>query len=234
MTGGLARIGVRPEAAARVLICGDVPVVRDALAALLSSAAGIDVAGTAGNGMEAIVLARRLRPDVVVTDLKPRGIPGTEMVRRLRGEAQVVVFAVSGADQALGDVLHAGASCVLDEDAGPEDLISAVRMAARGQVMLSPAITSRLVNWFVEQRGTQGAAPGPAAASLTPREREVMSLITRGLSAEEIAVKLTIGVATARTHIYRVRCKLGARDRAQIVALAYRSGLAQAPARAAS
>jgi DNA-binding NarL/FixJ family response regulator len=209
-------------------------VVRDALATLLSSAAGIDVTGSTGNGMEAIVLARRLKPDGVVTDLKLRGIPGMEMVRRLRGEEQdlapqVVVFAVSDTDQVLSDVLHAGASGVLDENAGPEDLISAVRLAARGQLMLSPRIVSRLVGWFLEQHGAPAAVvPEPGTASLTPREREVMSLIARGLSAEEIAVELTIGVATARTHIYRVRCKLGVRDRAQIVALAYRSGLMQA------
>jgi DNA-binding NarL/FixJ family response regulator len=222
----------RSRAAARVLVCGDIAVVRDALATLLDSAVDIDVIETTGNGMEAIVLTRTLRPDVVVTDLKLEGIPGLEMIRRVRGGdlepgPHVVVFAISDADEIVSDVLHAGASGVLDAGASQEDLILAVRLAARGQVMLAPVIAKRLVNWFRERRATCDEAPAPDMQSLTPREREVMLLIGRGLSADEIAVELTIGVATARTHIYRVRCKLGARDRAQIVSFAYRAGLVE-------
>jgi DNA-binding NarL/FixJ family response regulator len=228
--------GHRPGAAndaARVLVCEDIPVMRNALATLLGSAADIDVAGTAGSGMEAIIAARQLKPDVVVTGLNLRGIAGTEMIRRMRGEdlnprPQIVVFAVADTGENISDLLRAGVSGVLDENASPEDLISAVRLSARGQIMLAPNIAYWLVSWFLDH---QGAAPDavqePIVDSLTPREREVMSLIARGLTAEEIAVELTIGVATARTHIYRVRCKLGARDRAQVVALAYRSGLMQ-------
>jgi DNA-binding NarL/FixJ family response regulator len=223
--------------ATRVLICGDILVVRNALAMLLDSAADIDVIDTTGNGMEAIILTRTLRPDVVVTDLKMEGIPGLEMIRRVRGvdlesRPHVVVFAVTDADEIVSDVLHAGASGVLDEGASQEDLMSAVRLAAHGQVMLSPVIAKKLVNWFRKRGETVGVALDPAMQSLTPRERDVMLLIGRGLSADEIAGKLTIGVATARTHIYRVRRKLGARDRAQIVSFAYRSGFmesAQAP-----
>jgi DNA-binding NarL/FixJ family response regulator len=222
----------QPGAAARVLICGDIPVVRHALATLLDSAVDIDVIETTGNGMEAIVLTRTLRPDVVVTDLKLEGIPGLEMIRRVRGEAlepgpHVVVFAISDADEIVSDVLQAGASGVLDAGASQEDLLSAVRLAARGQVMLAPVIAKKLVNWFRARQAPGGEAPAPDMQSLTPREREVMVLIGRGFSADEIAVELTIGVATARTHIYRVRCKLGARDRAQIVSFAYRAGLVE-------
>jgi DNA-binding NarL/FixJ family response regulator len=216
--------------ATRVLICGDILVVRNALAMLLDSAADIDVIDTTGNGVEAIILARMLRPDVVVTDLKVEGIPGLEMIRRVRSGdlepcPQVVVFAVTDADEIVSDVLHAGASGVLDEGASQEDLMLAVRLAARGQVMLSPVIAKKLVSWFRRRGEAAVVAPEPAMQSLTPREREVMLLIGRGLSADEIAGQLTIGVATARTHIYRVRRKLGARDRAQIVSFAYRSGL---------
>jgi DNA-binding NarL/FixJ family response regulator len=218
--------------AARVLLCGEIPVVRHALATMLDAAAGISVTGTTGSGMEAIILARKLRPDVVVTDLQLGGIPGLEMVRRLRDDdqdlaPQVVVFAITDTEEVIGDVLRAGVSGVLDQHASPDDLISAVRLAARGQVMLAPGIAQWLVDWFVEQPGSSQAAAEPDVDSLTRREREVMALIAQGLSADDIAVELTIGVATARTHIYRVRCKLGARDRAHIVALAYQSGLMQ-------
>lgn len=214
----------------RVLICGDIPVVREALAILLGSAADIDVVDTTGSGMEAIILTRTLRPDVVVTDLKLRGIPSLEMIRLicredLESTPHVVVFAITDADQIVCDVLRAGASGVLDEGASQEDLLSAVRLAARGQMMLAPVIAKRLADSFSEHRAAAAAAPEPAMQSLTPREREVMLLIGLGLSVEEIAGKLTIGIATARTHIYRVRCKLGVRDRAQIVSFAYRSGL---------
>jgi DNA-binding NarL/FixJ family response regulator len=183
--------------------------------------------------MEAIILARQLKPDVVVTALNLRGLPGMEMIRRLRGEdldpaPHVVVFPVTDNDEDIGDLLRAGVSGVLDDGASPEDLISAVRLSARGQIMLAPNIAYWLVSWFLDHDGdTADAGSLTVVDSLTSREREVMSLIARGLSAEEIAVELTIGVATARTHIYRVRCKLGARDRAQVVALAYRCGLMQ-------
>ena len=218
----------------RVLLCGDTPVARDALALKLNSAVDINVTGTTGSGMEAIILARKLRPDVVVTDLKLGGIPGLDMIRRLRSgdqdlAPQVVLFAVTDTDEIIGGVLRAGASGVLDQNASPEDLMSAVRLAARGQVMLAPRIAQWLVDWFVDQPCSSLAAPQPRHP-LTRREQEVMLLVARGLGAEDIAVKLTVGVATARTHIYRVRCKLGVRDRAQIVAFAYQSGLMQPPA----
>jgi DNA-binding NarL/FixJ family response regulator len=218
--------------AIRVLICDEVPVVRHALRTLLDSATDIEVIETTGSGMDAIILTRRLRPDVVVTDLRLDGMSGLEMIRRLREEEldprpSVVVFAISDTDDVMSDVLHAGASGILGKDASPADLVSAVRMAARGQTMLAPAIAERLVSWFRERRGLTEVLVQPLAASLTPREREVMLLTARGLSPEEIARKLTIGVATVRTHIYRVQCKLGARDRAQLVSFAYRSGLMQ-------
>jgi DNA-binding NarL/FixJ family response regulator len=216
----------------RVLICDEVPVVRHGIQTLLDAAPGIDVIETTGSGMEAIILSRKLRPDVVVTDLELDGMPGLEMIRRLRKEdldprPHVVVYAMCDTDQTMSEVLHAGASGLLGKDASPADLVAAVRLAARGQTTLAPAIAERLVSWFRERRGRSEVRLEPMVESLTPREREVMLLTAGGHSPEEIARDLAIGVATVRTHIYRVRCKLGARDRAQLVSFAYRSGLMQ-------
>ncbi len=216
--------------AVRVLICDELPVVRDGLRTLLDSVPDIDVIGTTGNGTEAIILSRSLRADVVVTDLKLQGMPGLEMIRRLSQEdldppPRVVVFAMSDTDEMMSDVLHAGASGLLGKDASIADLISAIRLAARGQTMLAPVVAQRLVDWFRDRRSHPEVILDPMVNSLTQREREVMMLIARGLSTDEIARELTIGVATVRTHIYRVRSKLGARDRAQLVSLAYRSGI---------
>jgi DNA-binding NarL/FixJ family response regulator len=218
--------------AVRILLCDEVPLVRHGLRTLLDSVPDMEVIETTGSGMEAIILTRSLRPDVVVTDLRLDGISGLEMIRRLRKEEldprpSVVVLAVGDTDDVMGDVVDAGASGILGKDASPADLMSAIRLAAQGQTMLAPAIAGRLVSWFRERRGLTEVLVQPLAASLTPREREVMLLTARGLSPEEIARELAIGVATARTHIYRVRCKLGARDRAQLVSFAYRSGLMQ-------
>lgn len=216
----------------RVLVCDEVPVVRDGLRSLLDCASDIEVVNTTGNGMEAIVLSRSLRPDVVVTDLKLEGMPGLEMIRRLRKEdldplPNVVVFALGDDDQTMSEVLHAGASGLLGKDASPDDLIAAVRLAARGQTTLAPVLAKRLVNWFCERRSPAEVLMQPLMSSLTPRERQVMMLVAHGYSTEEIARELTIGVATVRTHVYRLRCKLGARDKAQLVSFAYRSGLMQ-------
>ncbi len=216
--------------AVRVLICDELPVVRDGLRTLLDSVPDIEVIETTGNGMEAIMLSRSLRPDVVVTDLKLEGMPGLEMIRRLSKEElepplRVVVFAMSDTDETMSDVLHAGASGLLGKDASLADLISAIRLAARGQTMLAPVVAQRLVNWFRDRRSPSEVVLEPMVSSLTQRERQVMMLIARGLSTDEIARELTIGVATVRTHVYRVRCKLGARDRAQLVSFAYRSGI---------
>ncbi len=216
----------------RVLICDELPVVRDGLRSLLDCAADIEVVRTTGNGMEAIVLSRSLRPDVVVTDLKLEGMPGLEMIRRLRKEdldpiPEVVVFALIDDDQIMSEVLHSGASGLLGKDASPEDLISAVRLAARGQTTLAPVLARRLVSWFCERWSPSEVVLEPMVFSLTPRERQVMMLVARGYSTDEIARELTISVATVRTHVYRLRCKLGARDKAQLVSFAYRSGLMQ-------
>jgi DNA-binding NarL/FixJ family response regulator len=214
----------------RVLICDELPVVRDGLRTLLDAVPDIDVIDTTDNGMEAIVLARTVRPDVVVTDLGLRTISGLEMIRRLSREdprPNIVVFTGSDADKTVSDVLHTGASCLLGKDASTQDLVTAIRAAAVGRTMLAPAIAQRLVTWFRERPGSAEPEPHPEVTELTPREREVTRMVAGGMSTEEVARELIIGVATVRTHLYRVRTKLGVRDRAQLVSLAYRSGLIQ-------
>lgn len=212
----------------RVLICDELPVIGDGLRTLLDAVPDIDVIGTTDNGMEAIVLVRTARPNVVVTDLNLRTISGLEMIRKLGKEdspPNIVVFTGSDADKTVSDVLHTGASCLLGKDASPQELISAIRAAAAGQTMLAPNIAQRLVTWFREQPEPLEPAPCPEVTELTPREREVTQMVARGMSTEEVARELIIGEATVRTHLYRVRTKLGVRDRAELVSLAYRTGL---------
>ncbi|MER5766362.1 response regulator transcription factor [Streptomyces sp. NPDC001985] len=218
----------------RVLICDELPVIGDGLRTLLDAVPDIDVIDTTDNGMEAIVLVRTTRPDVVVTDLNLRTISGLEMIRRLGKEDEppnIVVFTGYDADKTVSDVLHSGASCLLGKDASPQELVTAIRAAAAGRTLLAPDIAERLVTWFREQPDTLESEPCPEVTELTPREREVTRMVARGMSTEEVARELTIGEATVRTHLYRVRTKLGVRDRAQLVSLAYRTGLIQSAGR---
>ncbi|ACU75138.1 two component transcriptional regulator, LuxR family [Catenulispora acidiphila DSM 44928] len=212
----------------RVLICDELPIIGDGLRTLLDAVPDIEVIGTTDNGMEAIVLVRTARPEVVVTDLNLRTISGLEMIRRLAKEdtpPSIVVFTEADADKTVSDVLHAGVSCLLGKDARPQELIAAIQAAATGQTVLAPSIAQRLVGWFRAQPEPQEAAMCPGASELTSREREVVRMVARGMSTEEVARELIIGEATVRTHVYRVRTKLGVRDRAELVSLAYRSGL---------
>ncbi|WBB77717.1 response regulator transcription factor [Micromonospora sp. WMMD882] len=211
-----------------MLICDELPVIGDGLRTLLDAVPDIDVVGTTDNGMEAIVLVRAARPDVVVTDLNLRTISGLEMIRKLAKEdavPSIVVFTESDADQTVSDVLHAGVSCLLGKDARPQELIAAIQAAAVGQTVLAPGVARRLVTWFRAQPQRRDSSAYPGANELTKREREVVRMVARGMSTEEVARELFIGEATVRTHVYRVRTKLGVRDRAELVSLAYRAGL---------
>lgn len=212
----------------RVLICDQLPVIADGLKTLLDAVPDIDVIGTTDNGMEAIVLVRTTRPDVVVTDLNLQTISGLEMIHRLGQEDEppnVVVFTAADTDKTVSDVLHAGASCLLGKDASPQELVTAIQGAAAGQTMLAPSIAQRLVTWFRAQPEPQESEACPEVTELTPREREVTRMVAQGMSTEDVARELIIGEATVRTHLYRVRTKLGVRDRAELVSLAYRTGL---------
>ncbi|MFX4294239.1 response regulator [Streptomyces bohaiensis] len=212
----------------RVLICDQLPVIADGLRTLLDATPDIDVVGTTHNGMEAMVLVRTERPDVVVTDLELQTISGLDFIRRLAHEEnapEVVVFTASQSDKTVSDVLHAGAGCLLDKSASPRELVAAVQAAAAGQTLLAPSIAERLVSWFRAQPEPQEPVVCSEVTELTPREREVTRMVACGMSTEEVASQLIIGEATVRTHIYRVRTKLGVRDRAELVSLAYRTGL---------
>lgn len=219
----------------RVLICSDAPLMQDGLRTMLDAEPDIEVVDTTDSGVHAMMLARTCELDVVLTGLTLNGISGLELIRRLGRERlepspRVVVFAVNDADDSLREVLHAGAAGLLTTDTNREELVTALRAVAMGHAMLAPQITQRLLGWLREGELPVDHVLQPAVASLTPRERQVLLLNARGLSTDEIAGELSVGVATVRTHIYRLRTKLHLKDRAQLVSFAYRSGLMQ-PAR---
>lgn len=215
-----------------VLICDELPVVRDGLRALLSSEEDINVVDTTDSGIHAIMLVRKHRPDVVLTGLSLQGLSGIEMIRRLSQEIvepspRVVVYTMNDGSDIVANVIHAGACGLLVKEVSREELRSAVQAAARGQVMLAPRVAQRLVHWFRRQDSQPEELLQPVLTALTPREREILVLIAKGMSTEEIADELTIGSATVRTHVYRLRNKLELRDRAQLVSFAFRAGLMQ-------
>jgi DNA-binding NarL/FixJ family response regulator len=220
--------------AVRILICNELPIVRDGLATTLNAESDVEVVGTTDSGIHAIMLCRTVRPDVVVTGLSLYGLSGIELIKRLRQEAlnpqpRVVVFAMNHSDQVITDVLHAGANGLLVKEATAEELSAAIRAAARGQIMLAPQVANRLVSWFRRQDRRPEEQLRPVLSALTPRERQVLLLIARGMGTDEVAAELAIGVTTVRTHVYRLRCKLDVKDRAQMVSVAYRSGLMTRP-----
>ena len=188
----------------------------------------IAVAGEAANGEEAVSLACHLRPDVVLMDIRMPVLDGLEATRQIAADEQlaevrVLILTTFESDEYVFEALRAGASGFLLKDAEPLELLHAVRVVADGDALLSPSVTRRLITRFV-------AAPeqhsSPAQLDeLTDREREIMALVARGLSNDQIAERLTISPATAKTHVSRAMVKLGARDRAQLVVLAYQSGL---------
>jgi DNA-binding NarL/FixJ family response regulator len=215
--------------AIRVLLVDDQALVRAGFRVLIEHADGLEVAGEACDGGEAVSLARSERPEIVLMDIRMPGVDGIEATRRIAADPQlaatrVIMLTTFGEDRYVFDALRAGASGFLLKDVEPEDLIEAIRVVARGESLLSPAITRRLIEAFVA-RPEPGATPPAALAELTPREVEVLALVAGGLSNDEIAARLVLSPLTAKTHVSRILMKLGARDRAQLVMLAYESGL---------
>jgi DNA-binding NarL/FixJ family response regulator len=205
--------------------------VRAGLRVLFEGERDIAVSGEAANGEEALTLARHHRPDVVLMDVRMPGLDGLEATRRIVGEerlggVRVLVLTTFEVDEYVFEALRAGASGFLLKDTEPSELIHAVRVVAAGDALLSPSITRRLIGEFVSR---PPAAPSGAKLvaldALTSREREVMALVGLGLSNDEISERLTVSPATAKTHVSRAMIKLGARDRAQLVVMAYESGL---------
>lgn len=216
----------------RVLLAYGERLVRAGLRGLLEGATGIVVAGEAASGDEAVALAGEVNPDVVVVDVRLAGLDGFEATRQItagREFSQVEVLMLGdGAREDLFGALHAGASGFLTMDSDPAELLRAVRVLAGGGMALSPGVTRRLIDEFASQPVPQRATPEPFE-ELTVREREVVALVASGLTNREIAERLVVSPATAKTHVSRAMIKLHVRDRAKLVALAYQTGFAQPP-----
>jgi DNA-binding NarL/FixJ family response regulator len=213
----------------KVLLADDQVLVRTGFRVLLDVEDDILVVGEAANGDEAVGLARAHRPDVVLMDIRMPvldGIKATERIAATRGleQVHVLILTTYDTDAYVFEALQAGASGFLLKDAGPAELLHGIRVVAAGEALLAPRITRRLIAQFTAARAVHQVAEERLAV-LTQREREVVALVGQGLSNAEIAAELTLSPATARTHVSRAMVKLGARDRAQLVVIAYQTGL---------
>jgi len=212
----------------RVLIADDQALVRAGFRALLDAQADIEVVGEAADGAEAVRVAARTRPDVVLMDIRMPGLDGLEATRLIGADpgcanTRVVILTTFDLDEYVFEALRVGASGFLVKDTEPVDLLRGVRAVAAGDGLLSPGVTRRLIEQFAARARAPIAAK--SLAPLTEREREVMALVGAGLSNEDIAGRLHVSPATAKTHVSRAMIKMGARDRAQLVVYAYEAGL---------
>ncbi|MFB4267011.1 response regulator [Nonomuraea sp. GTA35] len=211
----------------RVVIADDQALLRGSFKVLVDSEPDLEVVGEAGTGAEAVEVVLERRPDVVLMDVRMPGMDGIEATRHIRDIARVLVVTMFDLDAYVYDALRAGASGFLLKDTPPADLLAAIRVVAEGEALLAPTVTRRLIEEFTrtpvlpQVKGLEG---------VTEREREVLLLIARGLSNREIAAHLQVSMATVKTHITRLLAKLEARDRAQLVIVAYESGLVSAAA----
>jgi DNA-binding NarL/FixJ family response regulator len=213
-----------------VLIVDDQDLVRMGLRTLLDSENDMTCVGEAADGQAAVTAAKQRKPDVVLMDIRMPGVDGLTATRRITedptlGDTKVIVLTTFELDEYVFDALRYGASGFLLKDTKPAELLRAIRLVADGGALLSPSVTRKLVREFVSQ-SPRSHKPHPYLHTLTEREREIVSLVAEGLSNDEIADRLVISPATARTHVSRAMIKLGARDRAQLVVFAYQSGLA--------
>jgi DNA-binding NarL/FixJ family response regulator len=233
----------------RVLLADDQALIRAGFRVLLEAAGDVAVVGEAVNGEQAVDLARAQCPDVILMDIRMPEVDGLEATRRIAADdalagVRVVILTTFETDDYVYQALRAGASGFLVKDAEPEDLIRAVRVVARGEALLSPSVTRRLIATFARRApatalnnglgsGSGGGQrnslsrprPGHDLSRITEREREVLSLVAEGLSNEEIATRLYLSPLTTKTHVSHIMTKLNARDRAQLVVIAYESGL---------
>ncbi|WP_448620337.1 response regulator [Geodermatophilus sp. URMC 65] len=223
----------------RVLLADDQVLIRSGFAALVNSADDLEVVGEAGDGAEAVRQAGALRPDVVLMDIRMPGVDGLTAARQIAAspdlsEVRVIVLTTFEADEYVVEALRSGASGFLGKSVEPDELLDAIRVVARGDALLSPRATRSLIARFLAQPGRSGpdpAGPAPVDAALdvlTEREREMVALVAHGLSNEDIAARLHLSPLTVKTHVNRAMSKLRARDRAQLVVLAYQTGLVRA------
>jgi DNA-binding NarL/FixJ family response regulator len=218
----------------RVLLADDQVLIRSGFAALIGSADDLQVVGEAGDGAEAVRAAAELRPDVVLMDIRMPGVDGLTAARQIAGSAEladvrVIVLTTFEADEYVFEALRSGASGFLGKSVEPEELLDAIRVVAQGEALLSPRATSSLIARFLAE--PRSAAPAAANATLdvlTDREREMVTLVAHGLSNDDIAGRLYLSPLTVKTHVNRAMSKLQVRDRAQLVVLAYQSGLVRA------
>ena len=216
----------------RVLLADDQALIRAGFRVLLEAADDIEVVGEAVNGEQAIELARSGRPDVILMDIRMPGTDGLAATHVIATDAtldgtKIVILTTFETDEYVYQALRAGASGFLVKDTEPEELIRAVRVVHRGEALLSPSVTRRLIASLASRApaGQAAVRPSPDLARLTEREREVLGLVARGLSNDEIAGKLFQSPLTTKTHVSRIITKLAVRDRAQLVVIAYESGL---------
>ena len=211
----------------RVLLADDQALVRAGFASLLDAESDIEIVGEAADGAEAVDLARRLTPDVVLMDIRMPGLDGIAATKSIAADerlrsVRVVVLTTFDLDEYIFDALRSGASGFLVKDTEPRELIRAVRVVAGGEALLSPRVTRQLIEEFATRAQ---APPDVGTDTLTDREREITGLVAAGLSNDQIAERLFLSTATAKTHVNRAMTKLGVRDRAQLVVFAYESGL---------
>jgi DNA-binding NarL/FixJ family response regulator len=213
----------------RVLVADDQALVREGLMTLLAATSGIEPVADAADGVEAVRLAARHRPDVILMDLRMPNIDGVQATREIRAaqpDTEIVVLTTHADEASILDALRAGARGYLTKDAGIQEIARAVHAAAAHQSLLDPVVSAKLLEAVGTAVPAAAPAPRPLPDELTPREAEVLSLIARGLSNREIAAHLVVSEATVKTHVNHVFAKIGARDRAQAVHYAYTHDLA--------
>jgi DNA-binding NarL/FixJ family response regulator len=218
-----------PSRAIRIIVADDHQVVRTGFAALLDTQPDFTVVGTADDGVEAVKIARQLRPDVALMDVRMPNMDGIEATRQLAesgtGGPRILILTTFDLDEYVYDALCAGASGFLLKDVTAERLFDAVRVVASGEALLAPTVTRRLISEFTRLRPRPATSPSATLATLTPRETQVLKLVAEGLSNPEIAARLVVTEETVKTHVSRVLNKLGLRGRTQAVVVAYESGL---------
>ncbi|HEY3479029.1 MAG TPA: response regulator transcription factor [Streptomyces sp.] len=224
--------GAPAHTAVRVALADDQPLVRAGLRVLIADTPDLEVVGEAGTGAQAVQLVRDVRPDVVVMDIRMPGMDGIEATRMITagpGETRVLVLTTFDDDDYVYAALRAGASGFLVKDMALEDILAGIRVVAAGDALIAPSVTRRLIEEFAGRPEPEPVTPRRTADGVTEREREVLTLVGRGMSNAEIAAELSISVATAKAHVARLFTKLDARDRVHLVIIAYETGLVPPP-----